>query len=33
VVEIQAGRIVRDAETASYREVPSGPVSFTENQA
>ena len=33
VVEIQAGRIVRDAETASYREIPSGPVEISEDQA
>ena len=33
VVEIQAGRIVRDAETASYREAPSGPVELSEDQA
>jgi cell division transport system ATP-binding protein len=33
VVEIKAGRIVRDAETASYREVPSGPVEISEDQA
>ena len=32
VVEIQAGRIVRDAETASYREIPSGPVELSEDQ-
>ena len=32
VVEIKEGRIVRDAETASYREVPSGPVEITENR-
>ena len=33
VVEIKEGRIVRDAETASYREVPSGPVEISGNQA
>ena len=33
VVEIKQGRIVRDAETASYREVPSGPVEISEDQA
>ena len=33
VVEIREGRIVRDAETASYREVPSGPVEIPEDQA
>ena len=33
VVEIREGRIVRDAETASYREVPSGPVGIFEDQA
>jgi len=33
VVEIKAGRIVRDAETASYREAPSGPVELSEDQA
>jgi len=33
VVEIKEGRIVRDAETASYREVPSGPVEISEDQA
>ena len=33
VVEIREGRIVRDAETASYREVPSGPVGISEDQA
>jgi len=33
VVEIKEGRIVRDAETASYREVPSGPVEVSEDQA
>jgi len=32
VVEMQAGRIVRDAETASYREAPSGPVEISEGQ-
>jgi len=32
VVEIKEGRIVRDAETASYREVPSGPVEISEDQ-
>lgn len=33
VVEVKEGRIVRDAETASYREVPSGPVEISEDQA
>ena len=33
VIEIKEGRIVRDAETASYREVPSGPVEIPEDQA
>jgi len=33
VVEIKEGRIVRDAESASYREVPSGPVEISEDQA
>ena len=33
VVEIKEGRIVRDAQTASYREVPSGPVEIPEDQA
>jgi cell division transport system ATP-binding protein len=33
VVEIKEGRIVRDAETASYREVPSGPVEISGDQA
>ena len=33
VVEIKEGRIVRDAESASYREVPSGPVQIPEEQA
>ena len=33
VVEIKEGRIVRDAETASYREIPSGPVEFSEDRA
>ena len=33
VVEIREGRIVRDAETASYREVPSGPVEISGDQA
>jgi len=33
VVEIKEGRIVRDAETASYREVPSGPVEIPGDQA
>jgi len=33
VVEIKEGRIVRDAETASYREVPSGPVEISEDHA
>ena len=31
VVEIKEGRIVRDAETASYREIPSGPVEISED--
>lgn len=33
VVEIKEGRIVRDAETASYREIPSGPVQISEDWA
>ena len=33
VVEVKEGRIVRDAETASYREVASGPVEISEDQA
>ena len=33
VVEIKEGRIVRDAETAGYREIPSGPVEISEDQA
>ena len=33
VVEIKEGRIVRDAETASYHEVPSGPVEIPEDRA
>ena len=33
VVEIKEGRIVRDAETASYREIPSGPVEIAEDQS
>ena len=33
VVEIKEGRIVRDAETASYREISSGPVEISEDQA
>ena len=33
VVEIREGRIVRDAETASYREIPSGPVEISEDPA
>ena len=33
VVEIKDGRIVRDAETASYREIPSGPVEISEDRA
>ena len=33
VVEIKEGRIVRDAETASYREIPSGPVEISEDRA
>jgi len=32
VVEIKEGIIVRDAETASYREIPSGPVEISEDQ-
>ena len=32
VVEIREGRIVRDAETASYREIPSGPVEISEDR-
>jgi cell division transport system ATP-binding protein len=30
VVEIQDGRVIRDAETASYREMPSGPLEISE---
>ena len=30
VVEIQDGRVIRDAETASYREMPSGPIEISE---
>lgn len=33
VVEIKEGRVVRDAETASYREIPSGPVKVSEDRA
>ena len=33
VVEVKEGRIVRDAETASYREFPSGPVEISGDQA
>ena len=33
VVEIKEGRIVRDAETASYHETPSGPVEISEDMA
>ena len=33
VVEIKEGRIVRDAEIASYREIPSGPAEISEDQA
>jgi len=33
VVELKEGRIVRDAETASYRDVPSGPVDISGDQA
>jgi len=30
VVEIQDGRVIRDAETASYREMPRGPLEISE---
>jgi len=30
VVEIQDGRVIRDAETASYREMPTGPLEISE---
>jgi cell division transport system ATP-binding protein len=30
VVEIQDGRVIRDAEAASYREMPSGPLEISE---
>jgi len=30
VVEIQDGRVIRDAETASYREMPTGPLETSE---
>jgi len=33
VVEIQDGRVVRDAETASYREMPSGPLQISEDES
>ena len=33
VVEIKEGRIVRDAETASYREIPSGPIEISEDRS
>ena len=33
VVEIKDGRIVRDAETASYREIPSGPIEIYEDRS
>ena len=33
VVEIQDGRVIRDAETASYREVPSGPLLISEDES
>ena len=32
VVEIREGRITRDAQTASYREAPSGPIVISEDQ-
>lgn len=32
VVEISDGKIVRDAETAGYREVPSGPIEISEEE-
>lgn len=33
VVEIQDGRVIRDAETASYREMPSGPLQISEDES
>jgi cell division transport system ATP-binding protein len=33
VVEIQDGRVIRDAETASYREMPSGPLQVSEDES
>jgi len=33
VVELREGRIVRDAKSASYREMPSGPVEIAEDRA
>ena len=33
VVEIQDGRVIRDAETASYREMPSGPLHISEDES
>jgi cell division transport system ATP-binding protein len=33
VVEIQGGRVIRDAETASYREIPSGPLQISEDES
>jgi cell division transport system ATP-binding protein len=33
VVEIKEGKVVRDAQIASYREVPIGPIQVTEDQA
>ena len=33
VVEIQDGRVIREAETASYREMPSGPLQISEDES
>lgn len=33
VVEIQDGRVIRDAETASYREIPSGSLQISEDES
>lgn len=33
VVEIQDGRVIRDAETASYREMPSDPLQISEDES
>ena len=33
VIEIQGGRVIRDAETASYREMPSGPLRISEDES